>query len=137
MGDCTRVCENGCISIKNGISVIDPTNCTGCGKCVKACPNDLIVLVPESKRYIVRCSSLDTGKDTRGICKNGCIACGICVKKCPVGAVSIDNNHAIIDMKACTGCGACAKACPVKCITGLPLNTAESCEEIQQNGVKK
>ncbi|MBP3856046.1 MAG: RnfABCDGE type electron transport complex subunit B [Ruminiclostridium sp.] len=119
MGDCVKVCENGCISIVNGVSAVDPTNCTGCGKCVRACPNKLIVLIKESQRCIVRCSSLDTGKETRQICKNGCIACGICVKKCPSGAIAIDSNHALIDPNKCTGCGVCVKACPVKCITAV------------------
>lgn len=129
MGDCTRVCENGCISVINGVATVDPTNCTGCGKCVKACPNKLIVLVKESRKYMVRCSSLDTGKDTRQICKNGCIACGICKKKCPSDAIIIENNHAYIDHTKCTNCGICMSVCPVKCITGLPLNSQAVCAE--------
>ena len=121
MGDCVRACPNGCISIQNGVSVIDPTNCIGCGKCVRACPNKLILLVKESQQYMVRCYSVDTGKDTRAICRNGCIACGMCKRKCPSDAIVIDNNHAEIDPSKCTGCGTCASVCPVKCIAVLPL----------------
>lgn len=135
MGDCVRVCENGCISIINGVSVIDPKNCTGCGKCVKACPNKLIVLVPESRRYMVRCSSVDTGKDTRAICRNGCIACGLCKRRCPSDAIIIENFHAYIDMTKCTNCGTCVTVCPVKCITELPIgDIAGSCELIKKDG---
>lgn len=120
MGDCTRVCENHCISVNNGVAVVDPIYCTGCGKCVKVCPNKLITLIKESQRYIVQCSSVDTGKETRQICSNGCISCGICVKKCQGGAVVIDNYHALIDPDKCTHCGICQTACPVGCITKLP-----------------
>ena len=94
-------------------------SCTGCGKCVRICPNKLIVLVNESQRAMVRCYSTDTGKETRQICKNGCIACGLCVKRCPEKAIVIDNNHAEIDQALCTGCGNCVSACPVKCITEI------------------
>ncbi len=120
MGDCAAVCPNGCITIINGVAVVDPTNCIACGKCVKACPNKLVILIKESQRYMVRCYSPDNGKKTREICKNGCISCGLCVKKCPEKAITIDDNHAEIDMKKCKGCGICAEACPVKCIVKLP-----------------
>ncbi len=118
-GDCVAVCDNNCISIVNGIAVVKPAECIGCGKCVKICPNHLITLVKESKRFIVQCSSADTGKVTRGVCKNGCIGCGICVKKCPRDAIVITNNHAEINPDLCTDCGICANVCPMHCITGL------------------
>ena len=120
MGDCAAVCDNGCITIKNGVAVVNPAECIACGKCVKACPNHLIVLVKESQRVMVQCSSADIGKVTKSVCKNGCLGCEICVKKCPEGAVSINNNHAEIDTNKCNGCGTCMAACPVKCIVELP-----------------
>ncbi len=117
MGDCAAVCDNGCISVQNGVAYVDPTNCTGCGKCVRACPNELIVLINARQQAMVRCYSDDTGKDTRRICKNGCIACGLCVKKCPENAIVINRNHAEINTEVCTGCGICLSVCPIKCIT--------------------
>ncbi len=132
MGDCIRVCENGCITVRNGVAAVDPTDCIGCGKCVKACPNKLIVLIKESQRYMVRCSSLDTGKETRQICKNGCIACGLCRKKCPSDAIIIENNHAYINTGKCTGCGICETVCPVKCITCI-----QTVVSIKKNGERK
>jgi len=129
MGDCAAVCDNGCISIQNGVAVVDTADCTGCGKCVRICPNKLIVLVKNSQRTMVRCYSADTGKDTRQICKNGCIACGMCVKKCPEQAIVIDNNHAEINPCKCTGCGICIEACPVKCIADLPIMKTGFCQQ--------
>ena len=120
MGDCAAVCDNNAIRIENGIAIIIPELCGGCGKCIKACPNKLISFVKESQHYAVRCSSCDTGKITKSACKNGCIGCGICVKKCPKSAIVINNNHAEINSDLCNNCGACFAACPVKCIQLLP-----------------
>ncbi len=128
MGDCAAVCDQKCITIQNGVAVIDTFGCIGCGKCVRACPNKLIVLIKETQKYMVRCYSEDTGKNTRAVCKNGCIACGMCVKKCPSKAIVINNNHAETDNEKCTGCGICADVCPIKCIALLPL-----CRDISQN----
>ena len=119
-GDCAAVCDNGAISIINGVAVINPAKCGACGKCAAVCPNHLIVIRPASQTVDVRCSSRDTGKVTREICNNGCIACKICEKKCPEGAVTVNDNHASIDYGKCTRCGACAAACPRKCITVMP-----------------
>lgn len=120
LGDCAAVCEENAIRIENGIAVINPKLCKGCGRCVKACPNHLITMVKESQRAAVQCSSADTGKVTKAACSNGCLGCGICVKKCPQGAVVLNNNHAEINGDKCTGCGTCISACPVKCIHFLP-----------------
>lgn len=121
LGDCVAVCESDAIHIINGVSVVDPTKCIGCGKCVKACPNHLITLRKETDLVQVRCSSKDTGKVTRTVCKNGCIGCKICEKKCPEGAIMVSENHALIDYSKCTSCGTCAKSCPAKCLVTFSL----------------
>lgn len=126
LGDCAAVCENGGISIENGVAVVNPQLCVACGKCIKACPNNLITLVKESQLYAVRCSSADVGKITRAVCKNGCIACGLCVKKCSEGAIVVNANHAEINGDKCVGCGACAAACPTKCIALLPICSSKN-----------
>lgn len=120
MGDCAAVCDENAIRIENGVAVINPKLCKGCGKCVKACPNHLITMVNEKQPAIVACSSGDIGKITKAACKNGCLGCGICVKKCPSEAIVINNNHAEINVEKCTGCGTCVSACPIKCIHFLP-----------------
>jgi len=49
-------------------------------------------------------------------CKVGCIACGRCVKVCPLGAITMDNNLAVIDYSKCDNCGKCIEECPRKII---------------------
>lgn len=43
--------------------------------------------------------------------KNECIGCEICVKKCPIGAISMQDEKAQIDMIECIRCGTCHDVC--------------------------
>lgn len=116
LGDCAAVCDRGAICIVNGVAVVNPEKCGACGKCVEACPNNLIVIRPYKQKVDVRCSSKDPGKIAKDVCKNSCIGCKLCEKKCPEGAITVTDNHATIDYSKCTNCGNCASACPRKCI---------------------
>lgn len=116
LGDCAAVCDRDAICIVNGVAVVNPEKCGACGKCVAACPNNLIVIRPYKQKVDVRCSSRDPGKIAKDVCKNSCIGCKLCEKKCPEGAITVTDNHATIDYSKCTNCGACAAACPRKCI---------------------
>ena len=42
----------------------------------------------------------------------GCIKCGTCIKVCPAGAIKIEDNEFIIDLKKCIFCGNCQYYCP-------------------------
>ena len=80
------------------------------------CPNSVISLEPYDTKYQVQCNSHDKGKDVMSVCKSGCIGCGLCVKQCEFGAVTLENNLAVIDPEKCQNCGKCAEKCPKKII---------------------
>lgn len=115
-GTCVKYCKFDAIHIVNGVAVVDQEKCTGCGQCIKNCPNGVIEYRPYNTKYAVRCSSKDKGKDVKAKCSTGCIGCGICTKQCEFGAVTVENNIAHIDYEKCTGCGKCAEKCPQKII---------------------
>lgn len=123
LGSCVEKCKFGGLSIQNGVAVVDREKCTNCGACMAECPRHIIKRVPYSMKAVVACGSKDKGKDTRNACDVGCIGCGICAKNCEAGAISVENNCAVIDYKKCIGCGICAEKCPrdiIKMFNGTP-----------------
>jgi len=117
--DCIEVCKFGAITLDaNGIRVVNPELCGGCGACVQVCPRHLITLEQVSHKVQVMCSSRDKGPIARNNCgaKTACLACGLCAKNCPVSAIKVENNLAVIDYGVCTGCGVCVGKCPTKVI---------------------
>lgn len=117
-GDCVEACQFDAIDIVDGIAVINEFKCTSCGKCVPACPKNLIFMVPKDHRtYKVECRNHWPGGETRKHCKVGCIGCQRCVKVCPVDAIHMDNNLAVIDPDKCINCGKCYEVCPTNCIS--------------------
>lgn len=120
--DCIDACNFDAIHLdENGMRIVDLEKCTGCGACVKACPRNLIELVPISKEVHILCTSHDKGAVAKKSCGNStaCIGCGLCVKKCPVGAIKMVDNLAVIDYTKCISCGQCALVCPTKAIIDL------------------
>ena len=104
---------------KNGLPVVDEKKCTGCKKCVAACPKKVIEIFPASARVLVACHSKDKGGVTRKYCTVGCTGCLKCVKVCPVApekAVKVENNLSRINNALCTACGQCVENCPTKAI---------------------
>jgi len=85
----------------DSLPIINKEKCTACGKCVAACPKQVIELGLMSKAVVISCHSRDKGIDVKKKCQVGCIACGICVRTCPVDAIKIDNNLARIDHSKC------------------------------------
>ena len=52
-------------------------NCTGCGRCFKACPTDAVVGAP---------------KQIHGIVQDACTGCGKCTEVCPTESITL---HAV------------------------------------------
>ena len=82
-GDCVAACKFDALHIIDGLAAVDYNKCTGCTACSKACPRNLIQMVPFSQENMmtVACRNRETGKVTRSVCRVGCIACGICAKQ--------------------------------------------------------
>jgi len=82
-GDCVSACKFDALHIVDGLATVDYEKCTGCTACAKACPRDLIEMVPfgQENMMVVACSSQEDGKNTRAMCKVGCIACKMCTKQ--------------------------------------------------------
>jgi len=96
LSDCVRACPFDAMAMSaDGLPVISEEKCTACGKCVEACPRNLLELHPFSQNILVYCRSEDRGPVARKACKNACIACGICSRACPEPIV-IENNLAVI-----------------------------------------
>lgn len=114
-GDCAASCKFDALTIgENGLPVIDYNKCTGCSKCVTACPNRLLALVPaERKGAVALCSNRSTDKPSlMKKCKGACIKCGKCEKTCTQGAIHLENGIPAVDYTKCTSCGECVSACP-------------------------
>ena len=51
------------------------------------------------------------------VISDDCVACGTCERECPVGAISMGEEHYVIDADACLDCGSCAAVCPTEAIS--------------------
>jgi len=104
----------------DSIAVVNTEKCTACGKCIPACPKNLIEIVPDKSKVRVLCNSRDKGNITKTNCRAGCIGCKICQKFCEPGAITVEDNIAWIDYEKCTLCMACVNKCPTKSIKAMP-----------------
>jgi Na+-translocating ferredoxin:NAD+ oxidoreductase subunit B len=126
-GTCSRVCPFEAIEMcEDGLPHVDPDKCTACGKCVTACPKNVIEILPASKVVLIACHSKDKAADTRKSCVTGCISCGVCVKVCPFNAVAVKDNLARIDLEKCRICGLCVTKCPTGAIEDFMVRAKAS-----------
>ncbi len=128
IGSCIKSCPKGALKLENNRIVVDRNICDGCGECAKStvCPQHLIRMIPRNATNFIPCSSTEEDEETvRNTCGYGCIACGECERACPVGAVTIQNHHAVIDYSKCVGCSACALKCKKKIIVDTLHNISE------------
>ncbi len=71
----------------NFMPKVMPETCTGCGKCVDACPVEAMALV----------SAEDPKRPTRRtarLLEDACLGCGVCVRACPKGSLSLVSRPA-------------------------------------------
>lgn len=121
-GDCIGVCMFDAITKVDGIVRINAKKCTACGLCVKACPKQVLQLLPVHSSVAVLCQNKWPGAQTRKSCDIGCIGCRRCEKACPSGAIAMDGALAVIDQSKCTHCGACVEVCPTSAIAKIHLS---------------
>lgn len=121
LGSCARTCPFGAIEIRNGLSIVHPELCKGCGKCTEVCPRKLIRLVSAESKVQVFCNSLDKGPAKRKNCTAGCLACRKCVRAFP----DVFNAQGFL-VRAREGMSVTAEqVAEIKCPTGA-LQTIES-----------
>ncbi len=96
LGDCATVCEDDAVAFTDdGLAYVLADACIACARCVKACPRDLIEMVPKARKVHVLCSSHDPGKNTKAVCQVGCIACKLCARR-DKNSFVIENNNATV-----------------------------------------
>jgi Na+-translocating ferredoxin:NAD+ oxidoreductase RNF subunit RnfB len=134
-GDCIRACRFDALHVVDGLATVDYEKCTGCSACTRACPRNLIEMLPfqYENMMVVACSSEETGKVTRSMCTVGCIGCGLCAKQSDIFLVG-DNlarvNYGKYQPTEQT------KAAMEKCPTGVIVYRGKSAPEPRQPGRK-
>ena len=116
---CVNACRFDAIHINEyGVAETDEEKCIGCGACMRVCPKELIRIRIQDNSILPLCSNKDKGFDpktktgARTQCDVSCIACGLCVKSCPANAITLVEQHAVINENTCLNCGMCATVCP-------------------------
>ena len=96
-GDCATACNFDAIHVEDGLARVDYEKCVGCGACAKACPRNIISMVPfkSDNMLVIECSNLDSGKDVKSVCKVGCLGCKACGRASDM--FTIANNLAVVD----------------------------------------
>lgn len=125
-GNCVKACKYDAMHIVDGVARVNERRCVGCMACAAACPRGLIIPVEPARNVVIACASLAKGATTAKSCTIGCIACGLCKKVCPNGAITLENNLAVIDYNKCDNCGKCATVCPKKLIKDSRVEELES-----------
>lgn len=85
---CTEVCPKKTISIVDGHSYIDQTNCIQCGRCTDACPYHAIIKIERPCATSCGMNAIHSDADGKAeINYDKCVSCGQCLVNCPFGAI--------------------------------------------------
>lgn len=95
--NCCGCCCEGLIAVRkfgllqplhttNYLPYVNLENCSGCGKCVKACPIEAIKLIPaeEAQGRARKISEVDTSI---------CLGCGVCVRSCLMKSIQLKRRE--------------------------------------------
>jgi len=112
LGSCADVCTfDAIVTTDNGLCYVDSNLCTGCKKCVEACPRGLIKMVPKSAKVHVLCANPNKAKEVKAVCSVGCTGCKLCTKQSknfamsgPLASVDYSNKTDIPE-SAALACG--------------------------------
>jgi len=127
LGDCQAACSFGAIEMtEDGIARIIPQRCTGCGRCVEACPKDLIRLVPESATIHVLCSNKDKGPAAKKACLAACIGCKKCEKTAGAEHILVEDFLARVNYDDPPTDPALVDECAMGCIVVVDLKAGGS-----------
>lgn len=122
LGTCEVSCPFDAIHMgPQGLPIVDEELCTGCGECVKACPRNIMALLPVSQKVFIGCVSKDFGKSVKAVCKVGCTGCTLCAnpKTTANEIITMDGKLPVIHYDRVTDPIAdlqnAADKCPSKC----------------------
>ncbi len=96
-GDCTRACKYDAIDVIDGLATVDYQKCIGCKACARACPRNIISMVPfkQERMLVVACSNQDKGTEVQAVCKVGCIGCTACTRRAEL--MQMKGNLPVVD----------------------------------------